>query len=240
MTRAQTPRGDEPEATPGLITETPRHGYRGERAGSAGPLPRSVTLALSREAGSRGGSIATRVAGKLGWQVYTQDLLEYLSQDGGPRQDVADTLPPGGAEWVEAQLDRLLKEQNLSRNPSVLEMARTILALGAQGEVILLGRGAGCILPAASTLHVRLVAPLADRVAYMAQWLRLTVDEAAEQVRKRDQKRAEFISTHFHRQPADVYQYDLVLNTSLLGEEACAELIALAARAKLEAQRPLA
>ena len=40
---------------------------------------------------------------------------------------------------------------------------RVILALGAQGEVLLVGRGAGCLLPREATLHVRIVAPLEDR-----------------------------------------------------------------------------
>jgi cytidylate kinase len=136
---------------------------------------------------------------------------------------------------VEDQLERLLREQNLSRNPTILQLARMVLSLGVQGEVILLGRGAGCILPAASTLHVRLVAPLADRVAYMSQWLRLTEDEAADQVRQRDLRRSEFVSSYFQRNPADIQQYDMALNSSLLGEEACADLIVQAAHAKLTA-----
>ena len=74
------------------------------------------------------------------------------------------------------------------------------------------------------------MAPLADRIAYMSQWLRLTAEEAAERVRLRDDRRAEFLPTHFHRQPGDVHQYDLLLNSSLLGEDVCAELIVLAAR----------
>jgi hypothetical protein len=69
----------------------------------------------------------------------------------------------------------------------------------------------------------------------MTQWLRLTPEEAAEQVRVRDARRAEFLEAHFRRRPADVYQYDLLLNSSLLGEELCAELIVQAARAKLDA-----
>src|SRR5262249_41241955 len=88
------------------------------------------------------------------------------------------------------------------------------------------------ILPAPTTLHVRIVAPLPDRIAYMSQWLRLTDEQAAEQVRTRDIRRAEFIATHFHRQPNDLYQYDLLLNSALLGEELCADLIVQAARAK--------
>jgi cytidylate kinase len=223
---------DEPDRPPQTLRESPHHGFRGDRGRRAG-VPSSLTIALSREAGSRGASIARRAGAKLGWQVYSQDLLEYLAQEGSFRQDVLDNLSPAASAWLEAQLDRLLREENLSRHPSLLDMARTVLALGAGGEVILVGRGAGCLLPRAATLHVRVVAPLADRVAYMSQWLRLTVEEAAEQVRERDRRRAEFIAAHFHRQPADVYQYDLLLNSSLLGEELSAELIAQAARAKL-------
>ena len=79
---------------------------------------------------------------------------------------------------------------------------------------------------------MRVVAPLNERIAYMGQWLRLTEAEAAERVRLRDQRRAEFIETHFRRRPDDVHQYDLVLNSSLLGEELCADLIVQAARAR--------
>jgi cytidylate kinase len=214
--------------------DQPRHGFRGDRVPvPAPPGPVSLTVAISREAGSRGGSIARRAGHKLGWQIYTQELLEYLAQESSFRQDVVEAASPAGARWAEERLEKLLREQNLSQHPSIGNLARIILALGAQGEVILIGRGAGCILPAETTLHVRIIAPLAHRVAYMGQWLRLTVPEAAEQVRLRDERRAQFIATHFHRQPSDVYQYDLLLNSSLLGEDLCAELIARAARAKL-------
>lgn len=213
-------------------TETPRHGFRGNLDEGPPTFPWGLTIAISREAGARGATIAKRAGAKLGWQVYSQDLLEYIAQEGTFRQDVLDHLPAAAGIWVVDHLNRLLKEQNLSRNPSVMDLARMVLSLGAQGEVVLLGRGAGCILPSRSTLNVRLVAPVADRVAYMSQWLRLTEEEAAEQVRNRDKRRSEFIQMHFYRQPHDVHQYDMVLNTSLLGEERCTELIVQAARAK--------
>ena len=218
--------------------ESPRHGYQGDRASTAATpaFPAALTVAISREAGSRGGTIARRAGRKLRWQVYNQELLEYIAQEGALRQPVSETLPPAGISWVEEHLQALLREQNLSDHPSLVELARIVLALGAQGEVILIGRGAGCILPPESTLHVRIIAPLADRIAYMSQWLRLSMEEAAVQVDLRDRRRAEFLETHFHRRPGDLYQYDLLLNSSLLGEELCAELIAEAARAKLAAQ----
>jgi cytidylate kinase len=213
--------------------ESPRHGYRGEVANQPF-LPAGLTIALSREAGSRGTSIAKRAGEKLGWQVYTQDMLEYVAQEPTVRREAIDQLSPAALHWVEEQLERL-EAEGIAGDAADLDIARLILCLGATGEVLLIGRGAGCILPSHATLHVRVVAPLEARIAYMSQWLRLSHDEAAQQVRLRDQRRAEYIQSHFHRQAADVYQYDLLLNSTLLGEELSAELLIRAARAKAAA-----
>ena len=125
-------------------------------------------------------------------------------------------------------------------NPKVElgDMPRLILTLAARGSIILVGRGAGHLLPRESTLHVRIVAPLPDRIHYMAQWLRLTPEDAALQVRDRDEKRSEFLLKYFNRRSADLYDYDLILNSFLLGEDICTDLIANAVRGKEELLNP--
>jgi cytidylate kinase len=216
--------------------ESPLHGYRGaELDEPLRGIPAGLTIAISREAGARGATIAKRAGEKLGWEVYSQEMLEYGAQNAALRQDVLDKLPPGAAEWVDEQLQKLLEEPNLSHNPNIVDLARLVLSLGAQGNVIMLGRGAGFLLPRHSTLHVRLVAPLPDRIAYMSQWLRLTEEEAAEQVRKRDHRRTDYLATHFHRKPNDVHVFDMILNTSMFGEDRSADLVAAAAKAKMSA-----
>jgi cytidylate kinase len=216
------------------LNESPRHGFQGDRAPPPPPsdIPGGLTVALSREVGARGSSIARRAARKLGWQAYDQELLEYVAQEGPLRQEFLEQLSLRAEHWVEERLQQLLSQQDLSQHPSIIQLARAILALGAQGNVVLIGRGAGSLLPPATTLHVRVVAPLAERIAYLSQCLRLTTEEAAEQLRLREDRRAEFLTTHFHRQPGDIYQYDLVLNSSLLGEDLSTDLIVQAARAK--------
>src|SRR5262249_10378713 len=102
-----------PEAD--LMRDMPRHGFQGDR-GPAPPgpaAPASLTVAISREAGSRGGSIAQRAGSKLGWQVYTQELLEYIAQEGSVRQDLVDGATEAGRRWAEGRLEALLREQNL-------------------------------------------------------------------------------------------------------------------------------
>src|SRR5262245_40814545 len=106
--------------------EAPRHGYRGELPRFPG-IPKSVTLAISRGSGARRAASAKRAGEKLQWQVYSQDLLEFLSQDETFRQQMLDQLPAGADGWVEEEMNRLLKQQNLSRNPPVMELARTVL-----------------------------------------------------------------------------------------------------------------
>src|SRR5438105_4325761 len=150
--------------------DSPRHGFQGNRAPRppSPSLPASLTVALSREAGARGGTIARRAGRKLGWQVYDQELLEYMAQDPTVIQGMVDTLKPDAVAWMEGHLERLLCAESVSQFPSVVNLARVVLALGAQGGVVLIGRGASCILPRASTLNVRIIAALEDRIGYMA------------------------------------------------------------------------
>jgi len=218
---------------PGPERGSPLHGYRGERPTANPPfLPAGLSVAISREAGSRGTSIAKRAGEKLGWQIYTQEMLEYIAQEATVREEITANLSLAALHWVEEQLERLQADKRVSGDPALFDMAKVILAVGATGEVLLIGRGAGCILPRPSTLHVRVAAPLEDRIAYMSQWQRLTREEAAEQIRLRDRRRAEYLRTHYQHNAADIYQYDLVLNSTFLGEELAAELLVHAARAK--------
>ncbi len=228
-----TPYYDEIETRVFESDESPMHGYRGVLdAPSALDVPAGLTVAISREAGARGTTIGGRAGAKLGWDVYSQEMLEYGAQNPAVHGEMLEKLTPTAREWVDEQLAQMQAERHLSQHPNILDLARIVLSLGAQGNVLLLGRGAGFLLPARSTLHVRLVAPLPDRVAYMSQWLRMTDEEATVEVSKRDHGRAEFLATHFHRKANDVHLYDMLLNTSLLGEELCADLIAAAARGK--------
>lgn len=213
----------------------PLHGYRGEEETRTTGGPGGLTIAISREAGSRGGTIAQRAGEKLGWEVYSQEMLEYGSQNPSLRQDLRVKLAPEAQKWIDDNLQRLLEDRDLRPYPTIVELAHLVITLAAHGNVILLGRGAGFLLPQATSLHVRLVAPLSDRIAYMSQWLRLTEEEAAEQVRQRDHRRTDYLATHFHRKPNDVHLYDMLLNTSMLGEDGCADIIAAAAKAKMAA-----
>jgi cytidylate kinase len=216
------------------VTAAPLHGHRGDRRARPA-APAGVAIAISREAGARGETIARRVGKRLGWQVYAQELLEFLCANDVARQSVLADVPADAVDWVTAQLDRVNRDRGIDPQAEGGDMPRLILSLAARGQAILVGRGAGFYLPRETSLHVRIVAPLADRVAHMADWLRLTREQAAEQVRTRDERRAEFLLKHFGRRQTDLYDFDLVLNSGLLGEETCADVILAALNGKQDA-----
>lgn len=64
---------------------------------------------------------------------------------------------------------------------------------------VIVGRGGAQILPAATTLRVRVVAPIAERVKVVQQRLGVSVEEAARQVAKIDMERTRFVKDHLTR-----------------------------------------
>ena len=214
------------------MTPPPMHGFRGELST---PLvkPRGMSVAITREAGARGGSIARRVARTLGWQLFNQDMLDYLNRDPVARGELLAELPPGALAWADQQLEHLIKDHHVPAGSDTAEVMRLMLSVAARGEAVLVGRGAGFVLPAESTIHVRIVAPLDERIAFMSQMFRLTKDEATEEVKIRDGRRAAFLSHLFPQDVLDPYRYDLILNSSRLGEEETANIIVHAMKAKM-------
>jgi cytidylate kinase len=194
--------------------------------------PGGPTVAVSREPGARGAEVADAVGRALGWPVYPQEMLDFLARDEAARAELVADLPTPARLWAEAEHLRLVKARGLAPTSDTAAVARLILTLAARGGTVLVGRGAGFVLPPESTVHVRVVAPLADRVAYTSQRYMLSAPEAAAEVAGRDRRRAEFLAAFTDLDPADPTGYDLVVNSSRLGLDGCVELVAAAVRAK--------
>jgi hypothetical protein len=189
-------------------------------------------VAISREAGARGGTIARKIGELLGWQVFDQDTLDYLMQNDSAREQLLADVPGAARAWADTHYARLQRDQKLVADPETAGMIKLLLAVAARGDAVIVGRGAGFLLPSESTVHVRVIAPFERRVAYFAQWLRLTREEAADEVRTRDERRAEYLTRTLGRNLADPTGYDLIVNADRLGIESGAQFIAWAIRTK--------
>lgn len=226
------PSSSPPISVPFEMPGAPVHGFRGDTP--AGPLlrPRGLTVAVSRQAGSRGTTIAQKVADILAWQVFDHDTLDYLAQNDTARAQLLADVPGDAREWAEAQLAHLQRYHHLNADPDALGLIRLVLTVAARGNAVIVGRAAGFLLPPETTVHVRIIAPAEARIAYLAQELRLTRPEAAEEVRTRDERRALFLDRTLARDPSDLTAYDAVVNSERLGVEGAAQFIGWAVRTK--------
>ena len=97
---------------------------------------------------------------------------------------------------------------------------------------MLVGRAAAAILAReAGVLHVRLVASRAHRVALAIDEHSVSEDEAAVIVDERDTNRERYHKEMYGRDWNDPVNYQLVLNTELLGTHGAAHLVIARARA---------
>jgi cytidylate kinase len=183
------------------------------------------TIAIAREAGTPGTSVAREVGARLGWLVYDHELLERIAHEMGLRTSLLASIDERHVSWLEETVEQFASVPIVSESNYVRHLVETILALGTHGQCIIVGRGAAHILPAGTTLRVRLVAIREDRIAATCLRLGVSAQEAARWVEKTEKERTAFIRDHFQQDPTDPRRYDLVLNTSRWSIPECAELI---------------
>ena len=199
---------------------------------SSGQTPTRSSITISRETGARGSTVARLVGQRLGWTVYDQELLEYIAHEMHLRVGVLEALDEKAFRWAHDWLAALLEDQWQDQDAYIVHLTKVVLAIGMHGEAIIVGRGASFILPRDRSLNVRIIAKDADRIAFLSQIERLTPQESERYMRETDEQRKKFVRDYFHRNNEDVHEYDLVLDSSALGEETCADLIVTALRGK--------
>jgi cytidylate kinase len=197
---------------------------------------RAFTIALSREAGARGTTVASAIGQKLGWPVYDHELVELIAKEMKLRTRLLESVDERHIDWIQDTMAGFGLTPAVTESAFVRHLVETLLSLASHGACVIVGRGSPHILPAGTTLRVRLVAPLEDRIRLTSRQLHLAHDEAARHVKTLDQQRAAFIVDHFRKDPAAPENYDLILNSSRFAVPECAAVI-IATLHQFEAQR---
>lgn len=188
------------------------------------PPPR-ITVAISREAGANGSQVAEAVGARLGWPVYNRDLLKKIAEEKGLRLHLLESVDEKRTSWLQECLEAFSSRPRVSQEAYAHYLVETLFSLAALGDCVIVGRGSAQVLPPETTLRVRLVGPLNDRIAAVSRKFAIPAEEAARWVHKTDRDRAAFVRDEFSRDPNDCHGYDLVINTSRLSAGAAADLI---------------
>jgi len=216
------PLGSTMEALTGYLQHWQERGEGEARARQAKP---AFTIAISRQSGARGTLTARAVGERLGWMVYDRELVERIAQDMKLQARLLEGVDEKKVDWLQECMESFSSAPAVSDIAYVHRMVKTIAGLVAHGDCVLVGRGVAHILPVETTLRVRLVAPVAWRVAATSRKLGINEKEAAVKVAAIDRQRVQFVREHFNKDTTDPSLYDLVLNTERFSVEQCADLI---------------
>lgn len=179
-------------------------------------------VTFSRQLGTGGTEIASRVAEKLGYRFIDTNAIDEAARDMGF---------PESVEEVNEKAPSFFR-RFLSHKPSI-EIDRlnsVIYELAKQGNAVFLGRGGQILLKSFDcAMHVRVIASRSKRIQNLVE--RGYAKEAAVRaIEKSDHERSSFIRFAFGRDWDDSTLYDLVLNMDKLTVNLAAEAILAMAR----------
>jgi hypothetical protein len=211
-----------------------RKGSPADRGHVPGPA-----ITVSREAGCGTPEVLeclARVLQQAGpngpalWTVFDRQLMERILEEHNLPKELAPYIPEERRSYLQDMTEELVG----LRPPSwkiVPETIETILHLVEIGHVIIVGRGCNVITARTpNVFHVRLIAPLAQRIDYVRQASHLTEKEATARVMKEDRGRVRYLKSHFKRRIDDPLLYHAIINTGRMSYADAALLIADGAR----------
>lgn len=193
-------------------------------------MKRYPIITVSREYGSAGHDIARTLAARLDIPYYDNELIALASKDSG--------IP---AEYFEAAEDTAtnpfafaMKSMGTGgalgiplNNQLFLIQSSFIRTIADTGPAVIVGRCADFVLEDyAPTLNVFISAHLDARIERTARMEHLTPAEAERIIKRKDKARATYYNFYTDRKWGDLSNYDLVVNSSVIGIDATVDLLA--------------
>jgi len=198
-------------------------------------------ITISRETGAG----AEEITGKLveilqkyrkenqpDWTIFDKNLIEKVIEDHHLPKTLSEVFDEKKYSSILSFASEVLVGQP-SVQTLVHKTTQTILSLAELGNVIIVGRGGNIVTADLSnSFHVRLVAPLEDRINRVKEVYGYDTKQATDFLKKDDQARKNYLSTYFHKQIDDPLLYHLTINTHHFSYDHAAELIADAVMTK--------
>lgn len=181
-------------------------------------LPPPV-ICVSRQTGSGGNELARGVAELLGFDLFDQALIQKVAASANTSAVVVASLDERWRSVMEDWIADWSDRHHLWLDDYLKHLAQVLVSIGKHGKAVVVGRGANFILNRPDcfvTLRVRVIAPLAQRVATIAKEKGVGEDEALKFVNRTDADRRAFVRKYYNESIDDHANYDLTLNMERL------------------------
>jgi CMP/dCMP kinase len=204
-------------------------------------------VTISRQYGSGGDEIADLLCQALGYRRFNkriislaaleaglsdQEIIDY-SEDNYKIQNFFDRLLGRGRSLAEARIwkettsgERISEITQISEEHALSLVKGAILSAYQAGEMVVLGRGGQVVLKdCADVLHIRVEAPLEDRIQRVKIEQKIERRAAQDLINERDEASADYIKRFYGVDWSDPLLYHLVINTGKLEIAHAAQMI---------------
>ena len=190
-------------------------------------------ITISREYGSGGHSIGRRVAKELGIEFYDRDIIRNTVKDSGLDASVIEREEEEISR-ADAFLRMITPAAYVDRREAIHDIERKVIQMLAhKGDCVILGRCADAILENTDVecLNVFIYADVIHRAARVGELIgSKNPTEIQRAMKKTDAARVSYYQQFTTRKWGDYRNYNLALDSGLLGYETCVKLICDAAR----------
>ena len=211
-----------------LIAEEQIHRWQVLHKQAPEEVKRIPVVTVSREPGSGGRIVAQKLAERLGFVVFHQEVLHEMAKEAKISERVLQSLDERGLSILEDWIASLVDSQHLWPDEYLHHLMNVVGTIGKLGQAVVVGRGANFILPAERRFRVRIIASRKVRIKNVAREFGMTEEDAKRRVIKTESDRQAFIRKYFNADIADPTNYDLTINTDTLSIDHAVDVIAAA------------
>lgn len=187
-------------------------------------------ITISRQFGSGGRSVGKLVAEKLGLKCFDKEIIAQIAQKSGFTEDYinehGEYMDDGGFFASLGNLDFYGQSNRLT---IWSEQCKIIKKIAEEGDCVIVGRCADYVLKDKENISLLKAFIYAD-MDYRAHRIVTQYGESEIKPKKRlkdkDKRRAAYYEIYTDQRFGDPLNYDMCLNSSSLGLERCAEIIA--------------
>ena len=193
-------------------------------------MDRKIIINIGRQFGSGGKAVARLLGEKLGIPVYDHELLLEASRESGFSRELFEQNDERKRSLTLSSLlnasryghfsDNYINESDLFRIQS-----ETIRKIASQGSAIFVGRASDFVLRDFDCIDVFLTAPMEVRKRFVADREGISPDEAEQMILKREKEREAYYNYISFGNWGVASNYDLCIDSSVLGFEGTADLI---------------
>lgn len=191
------------------------------------------TITITREFGSLGRSVARSLSEKLGVEFYDRDIVEQVSRQLNLPVSQISEEEEKSHHRLFSHMFPLGTDEEYIRDMIFDVQKDIILDLASRSSCIIVGRCSDYLLQnEKNVINIFIYAPFAKRLENCVNTLDMTEDQAKKMIMSVDKARNSYHKKYAGYLPGDFRHKHLMIDSSLLGVEGTADLIAAVVRQK--------